>query len=98
MIMNNKDFRKTNKKWSDDSIKDALLKKSCWGKRGYEIIIKSNMPYPSLRTLSKRINQIKFEPGTQSLIIEGLSNMLQNLDDSDLASYAFLSFIEINPK
>jgi hypothetical protein len=95
MIMNNQDFRKTNRLWSEEAIKDALLKKSFWGKKGYQISRESNMPYPSDRTLLKRIKHITFEPGAQNILIEGLGKKLQNLKDSALASYAYLSFDEI---
>jgi Transposase protein len=98
MIMRNEDFKRSNKRWSDDAITDALLKKSCWGKKGYEISIESNMPYPSNKTVLKRIEHIKFEPGLQHILIEGLGKKLGNMKDSNLAQWALMSFDEITHK
>lgn len=95
MVMENKDFRKSNRRWSEEAIRDGLLKKSCWGKKGYEISIESNMPYPSNKTLLERIKHVKFEPGIQTVLIEGLRKKLEKMKDRDLASYAILSFDEI---
>lgn len=98
MVMENVDIRKSNRRWSEKAIKDALFKKSCWGKKGYEIAIEANMPYPSNRTLQKRIKHLKFEPGLQNVLIAGLGKKLANLEDGELATFSILSFDEITHK
>lgn len=46
--------------WSNDTIIKALRLKFACGERGYEELIKQNIPLPSIRTLQMRLQGLKF--------------------------------------
>ncbi|XP_018359439.1 PREDICTED: uncharacterized protein LOC108758783, partial [Trachymyrmex cornetzi] len=50
-------------KWSDETIEKGLYLHFACGSHGYNQIIKLVAPFPSLRTLRNKIEDIKFEPG-----------------------------------
>ncbi|XP_020289511.1 uncharacterized protein LOC109857530 isoform X3 [Pseudomyrmex gracilis] len=63
------------RQWSDDTIVKALQLKSACGERGYEELIKQNMPLPSIRTLQKRC-QLSSELLNEFLKSSSLSEFL----------------------
>jgi len=51
------------RKWSNQTIQTALgLRFSC-GTSGYNSLLKIGLPYPSVRTLQRRLENVKFESG-----------------------------------
>lgn len=50
-------------KWSNCTITKALKLKFSCGNNGYKELIKQKTPLPSLRTLRRRIQNLKFEHG-----------------------------------
>ena len=57
-------------KWSDETVKTALgLRFSC-GTSGYENLLALNFPYPSVRTLQRRLQNLKFESGLLHEVFE----------------------------
>lgn len=66
------------KKWSNDTVKTALgLRFSC-GTNGYENLLALNMPFPSVRTLQRRLQHIRFESGLLSEVFDLLKVKVQN--------------------
>lgn len=56
------------KKWSDATIMDSLqMKFACQG--GYDKLIAKGYPFPSTRTLLRRIEDIEFSPGNELIFI-----------------------------
>ena len=50
-------------KWSNESVKLALQIKFSCGGSGYETLLAMTYPLPSLRTLHRRLENLKFESG-----------------------------------
>lgn len=58
-------FRQTSKgmKWSHETVQKALQLKFSCGKSGYETLLGQGQPLPSIRTLQRRMQDIRFESG-----------------------------------
>lgn len=50
-------------KWSDETVKSALQLRFACGSTGYQTILDQNLPYPSQRTLQRRLENISFCSG-----------------------------------
>lgn len=50
-------------KWSSDTIKKALRLRLACGSSGYQEILKQNIPFPSERTLRRRVELMDFKEG-----------------------------------
>lgn len=59
--------------WSAETINKALRLYVACGRKGYEELRRQNLPYPSIRTLQHRIQDLKFKPG----IFEDIIKMLK---------------------
>ncbi|KAG8174448.1 hypothetical protein JTE90_027103 [Oedothorax gibbosus] len=58
--------------WSDETVKTAMgLRFSC-GSKSYEHLLRLNFPYPSIRTLQRRLENFKFESGILEEAVEFL--------------------------
>ena len=55
--------KKTLIRWSDETVKSALSLKFSCGTNGYRSLLEAGLPYPSVRTLQRRLEHIKFVPG-----------------------------------
>lgn len=51
------------RKWSNQTVNEALGLKFTCGQSGYENVLYLNLPYPSIRTLQRRLENLKFESG-----------------------------------
>lgn len=58
--------------WSNDTIIKALRLKFGCGERGYEEIMKQNIPLPTIRTLQNRLQGLQFSSGISDDIFEFL--------------------------
>jgi hypothetical protein len=69
LALNKKKNKKSTKfmKWSNDTVTKALKLKFACGSSGYEELLKQNFPYPSVRTLQRRLKRLKFNSGTSIL-------------------------------
>lgn len=65
-------------KWSNVTIKKALKLKFSCGVSGYEELLNQGMPLPSIRTLRRKLEDVKFETGI-------CSDMLQFLEYKKLS-------------
>ena len=60
--------------WSTQTIKKALRLRFSCGTSGYNELIRSNIPLPSISTLQRRIKQIGFAPGIISSVFAYLKS------------------------
>lgn len=58
--------------WSHDTIKRALQLKFVCGTNGYNELIRQGYPLPNARTLQRRIEDFKFQPGISEQMLEFL--------------------------
>lgn len=68
-------------KWSQQTIKKALRLKFSCSQNGYRELIKQNIPLPSTRTLRRRLETIKFEPGICNDIFNALKEKVEQFED-----------------
>ncbi|KMQ87961.1 thap domain-containing protein 4, partial [Lasius niger] len=68
-------------KWSEQTIKKALRIKVSCSESGYRELMKQNIPLPSSRTLRRRLETIKFEPGICDDIFEALKEKVEQFED-----------------
>jgi hypothetical protein len=66
--------------WHSDTVKKALQLNFACGRRGYEMLLDQNLPLPSLRTLSRRLEGIKFESGVLSDVFDMLKVKVNTLE------------------
>jgi len=70
-------------KWHNKTIKKALQLKFSCGQTGYNTLLKQNYPLPSIRTLNRKIEHIKFEPGILSEIFHYLQSKVSLMQEHE---------------
>lgn len=75
--------RQRAKNWSEETIQDGLKLKFATGSSGYAKL-GEKFPLPSIRTLTRRLENLKFDVGILLEILERLSLKRQCMDDDDL--------------
>lgn len=60
------------RKWSNETIQRALQLKFVCGRNSYDQLIQQGYPFPSLRTLRRKLEDFKFEPGISDKMFEFL--------------------------
>lgn len=58
--------------WSNETIQRALKYKFACGVSGYEELLRQGIPLPSLRTLSRKLEDFKFQPGISNDMLKFL--------------------------
>lgn len=61
-------------RWSDATVQKALQMRLACGSRGYDFLREEALPLPSERTLQRRIEDIKFEPGIYTVFSVKMSS------------------------
>lgn len=86
------------RQWSNDTIIKALQLKFSCGERGYEELIRQNIPLPSIRTLQMRLQELKFPSGLSDEIFEFLKiKVSQFQDERDRDCSLVLDEMSITP-
>lgn len=57
-------------KWCNGSLIKAYKLKFAYGTTGYEELLKANFPLPSIRTLTRKLENLKFKSGIISEVFE----------------------------
>jgi hypothetical protein len=70
-------------KWSTDTIKKALQLRFSCGKTGYQTLLDSGYPHPSIRTLQKRTEKFNFEPGILDDVIDFMFAKVKGLRNEE---------------
>lgn len=87
------------KEWSHETIKRALQLKFVCGVNGYEELIRKGMPFPSVRTLRRRLESFKFKPGISNEMLEFLKYKKSYFKlDIDLECGLIFDEMAITPK
>ncbi|XP_077549557.1 uncharacterized protein LOC144162788 [Haemaphysalis longicornis] len=66
-------------RWSDKTVQKALQVRLACGTRGYELLKDEVLPLPSERTLQRRIEDVKFEPGILNELLPALKAKLETM-------------------
>jgi hypothetical protein len=68
-------------KWSNDTVTKALKLKFACGSSGYEELLKQNFPYPSVRTLQRRLKRLKFNSGILNEVFNFLKIKVESFNE-----------------
>ncbi|XP_036140847.1 dynein heavy chain-like protein PF11_0240 isoform X2 [Monomorium pharaonis] len=76
--------KRSARNWSDETINRALKLKSVCGNNGYEELIRQGYPFPSLRTLRRKLGEFKSDSEVSSKMSESLVDDEPNFEtDAD---------------
>lgn len=84
LIFNNDQMKALSKKstmfmkWSNETVKKALKLKFACGNNGYNEILSQNIPLPSLRTLRRRLQNLKFDSGILDEVYDFLKRKVES--------------------
>lgn len=70
-------------KWSKSTIKKALRLRFSCGTTGYQELLAQNQPLPSIRTLERRVEDIKFNSGILHEVIETMAIKVQAMNKKE---------------
>lgn len=70
-------------KWSNETIELGLKLKFSCGSTGYNLLIKNNIPLPSISTLNRRLENLKFDTGILHEVMEFLSKKVKNMVENE---------------
>ncbi len=70
-------------KWSNETVEAALALRFSCGSRGYETLLSYKLPYPSIRTLQRRIQNLKFESGILTDILDFLKIKVSTFNEQE---------------
>ena len=70
-------------KWSEATIQNGIYLKHHCGQGGYEQLISMGFPWPSVRTLNRRVEHIIVKPGIQDEIFQIMEKKVQQMDPED---------------
>lgn len=69
--------------WSNETIELGLKLKFSCGSTGYGLLIKNNLPLPSISTLNRRLENLKFDTGILHEVMEFLSKKVMNMVENE---------------
>lgn len=69
--------------WSNETIELGLKFKFSCGSTGYDLLLKNNIPLPSISTLNRRLENLKFDTGILHEVMEFLSKKVKNMVESE---------------
>uniref|UniRef100_A0A147BJU3 Putative transposable element n=1 Tax=Ixodes ricinus TaxID=34613 RepID=A0A147BJU3_IXORI len=89
---------KTQVKWSPQTIKDSLQIHFSCGTTGYNVLRSKQQPYPSTRTLRRRLEGIKFEPGILGEVFVLLKAKVSHLREEERKCVLMIDEMAIQDK
>lgn len=60
------------KNWLNETVQRVFQLKFVCGSNGYEEVLCQGLPFPSIRTLQRRLENLKFEPGISEKMFDFL--------------------------
>lgn len=91
--------KKRNKNWSHETIQSALQFKFVCGRNGYDHLVEQGYPFPSLRTLRRKLQDFHFKPGIPNQMFEFLLHKKKYLEkEADLECGLVFDEMAITPK
>lgn len=77
------DHKMNFRKWSNDTIQKCLSIKFACGNNGYQELLRNRIPLPSTRTLSRRLESLKFMPGILDEIFDFLRVKVNAMEEHE---------------
>ena len=83
--------------WSNETVKKALQIRFSCGSSGYNNLLRHGLPFPSLRTLQRRMENINFEPGILHQVFHLLSCKVEHLGEEERLCCLTLDEMSLSP-
>lgn len=83
--------------WSNETITKSLKLKFSCGKNGYHELLRQNVPLPSIRTLQRRLQNLKFDSGVLHEVFQFLSIKVQTFGEHERDCVLVLDEMSITP-
>ncbi|XP_018314209.1 uncharacterized protein, partial [Mycetomoellerius zeteki] len=91
--------KRRTRNWLNETIKRALRLRFTCGNNGYEELLQQKMPLPSLRTLQRRLEDLKFKSGISKEMFDFLQFKVSSFqNDTDRECGIVIDEISITPK
>lgn len=81
--------------WSNETIELGLKLKFSCGSTGYGLLIKNNIPLPSISTLNRRLENLKFDTGILHEVFEFLSKKVKTMAPNEKDCCLFMDEMKI---
>ncbi len=72
------------RKWSDETLQNALKLRFSCGATGYDDLLKAGFPLPAISTLQQRTEHIKFESGILTEVFEMMAQKVKTMDEREV--------------
>jgi hypothetical protein len=86
------------KRWADITVKKSLQLRFACGTSGYNTLLQLRLPFPSVRTLQRRMESYEFRPGIQHQTMDLLQLKVQHMDFKDKYCVLTLDEMSITPQ
>lgn len=99
MALKKKQDRKSTKfmKWSNKTVTNALKLKFSCGNNGYKELLQQGFPLPSIRTLQRRLQNLKFDSGVLYEVFEFLKIKVETFKSHERECVLVLDEMAITP-
>lgn len=84
-------------KWSNETIKKALKIRFAAGQTGYKTLQELQIPLPGIRTLQRRMQCVKFEPGVLTEVFDFLKLKVDGLTELERECVLTLDEMAVTP-
>lgn len=84
-------------KWTADSVKKALQVKFACGSKGFNFLVSSGWPFPSQRTLRRRLQDLKFSSGILDQVFVLLKEKVETMSVKERDCVLLLDEMAITP-
>ena len=83
--------------WGKESIKKAIGIRFCCGTTGYKTLQAMNMPLPDIRTIQRRMQHVKLEPGVLGEVFDMLRLKTDGMNEMEKKCVLTLDEMSITP-
>lgn len=83
--------------WSNNTVETALQLKFTCGTTGYNTLIEKKLPYPSSRTLNRRLQNLKFKPGILYEVLQFLKIKISSMNQCEVECMLAIDEMSIEP-
>lgn len=84
-------------KWSNETVVKSLKLKFACGTSGYEELLNQKLPYPSVRTLRRRLQNLKFDSGILHEVFKFLRYKMESFNENEKDCILVLDEMAISP-
>ena len=84
--------------WSNETIQQCLAIRSVVGAKGYEFMRHLSFPFPSYRTLCRKLHNLPFSPGVQYDVLELLKKKMSAREEHEKLCAMVVDEMQLKPR